>query len=73
VIGTTIVVAGGRSAGRAQNAVLRFAAKTGSVSVAGRLPVPASDMAAVVVDGVGYLIGGETSGPIASIVTISIP
>lgn len=73
VIGTTIVVAGGRSAGRAQNAVLRFAARTGSVSVVSRLPVPASDMAAVVVDGVGYLIGGETSGPIASIVTISIP
>jgi hypothetical protein len=25
---------------------------------------------AVVVDGVGYLIGGETSGPIATLITV---
>jgi hypothetical protein len=29
-------------------------------------------MAAVVVDGVGYLIGGETIGPIATVITVSV-
>lgn len=38
----------------------------------GQLPYAVSDMAAAVVGGIGYLIGGEGLGPVASIITVTV-
>ena len=67
-----MIVAGGRAGGVAQDAVWRIDLAHGSATAVGRLPYRVSDMASAVVDGVAYLIGGEGSGPIASIVTVTM-
>ena len=70
-IGGSIVGAGGRHAGRALDSVIAIDPTTYAVRLAGRLPRPASDAAGVVVGGVGYLLGGESTHPLATVVTIT--
>ena len=68
---SALVVAGGRAGGRAQDALWQLDVGSGTVTRVGRLPYAVSDMAAGVVDGTGYLIGGEGLGPVASIITLT--
>ena len=71
-VGGHVLIAGGRRAGLAQDALWSLDATSRIVRV-GRLPYPVSDAAAVVVDGVGYLIGGEgAAGPLASIISLAV-
>ena len=72
VVGDALLVAGGRSAGVAQDAVWRLDLARGTATEVGRLPYRVSDMASAVVDGIAYLIGGEQVGPIASIIAVTI-
>lgn len=72
VAGQALLIAGGRAAGRTQDGLWRFDLATATVTRIGRLPYPVSDMATAVVDGVGYLIGGEDRGPLASIITVGV-
>ena len=65
-----LLIAGGREAGRAQDAVWLFDAASGTVTRVGTLPYAVSDMASVVAGGTGYLIGGEAFGPLASIISV---
>lgn len=71
VIDGKLLVAGGRTGGVAQNAIWEIDPVTGTVTMAGRLPQPVSDAAPVVIGDVGYLIGGEGSRILASIISIS--
>ena len=72
VLAGRVLVAGGRSAGRAQDRIWEIDPTTGSVTLVGHLPVAISDFAAVVLDGVGYLLGGETDAFQASILVIRL-
>jgi Kelch motif len=72
VVGGVVLVAGGRTGGRAQDAVWQFRIASGTVTRVGRLPYAVSDEAAVVADGTGYLIGGERSVPVASIIELRV-
>jgi Kelch motif len=72
VIDGNLVIAGGRTGGLAQDGFWRFDPVSATVAPVGRLPYPVSDTAAVVVDGIGYLIGGEDHGPLASIITVQV-
>ncbi len=71
VIGGQVLIAGGRSRGIAQDAVWRLDPEHGVVARVGRLPYAVSDAAGAVVDDIGYLIGGEGTAPIASVITVS--
>jgi hypothetical protein len=71
VIGTSILVAGGRHAGRALATVLAIDPWTVDVSTVGHLPHALSDAAGAVVDGIGYLVGGESGRALSSIVIIA--
>lgn len=71
VIAGRILIAGGRSGGVAQDAIWEVDPVSGAVSLAGRLPQAVSDAAVVTVGDVGYLIGGERSAIVTSIVSIS--
>ena len=71
VVAGAILVAGGRSAGVAQAELWRLDPTTGGVSSVGRLPYAISDAAAVVAGGRGELIGGETSSPVATVITVT--
>jgi hypothetical protein len=78
VVGDQLLVAGGRRAGMAQTGVWRLdIGSDGRVTVVGvgHLPSPISDAAAVVVDGIGYLLGGEgrqVGLPVAGIVRVDV-
>ena len=61
-LGGRIYLAGGRSGGRATDAVWRFDPAGGRVNPVGRLPGPVSDAAAVVAGGSAWLLGGEGDG-----------
>jgi hypothetical protein len=65
-----IVVAGGRHDGRALDLIQSIDPTTFAVRAIGRLPHPMSDAAGVSLGGTGYLIGGEDSSPLRSIVAI---
>ena len=52
------------------DALWRFDPATARLTRIGRLPYAVSDAAVAVVDGVGYLIGGEDRRPLASIIVI---
>ncbi len=65
-LGGRIYLAGGRSGGRATDAVWRFDPAGGGVIPAGRLPGPVSDAAAVVVGGSAWLLGGEDGSQLAT-------
>jgi hypothetical protein len=71
VIDGKLLVAGGRTDGVAQDAIWEIDPVAGTVTMAGRLPHPVSDAASVVVGDVGYLIGGEGSNILASIISIA--
>jgi Kelch motif len=65
-LGGRIYLAGGRSGGRATDAVWRFDPAGGRVVPAGRLPGPVSDAAAVVAGGRAWLLGGEDGSQLAT-------
>ncbi|HTC86622.1 MAG TPA: kelch repeat-containing protein, partial [Candidatus Acidoferrum sp.] len=72
VVGGELLIAGGRTSGRAQSSVWRLDPVTGGITLAGHLPYAVSDMATAVVAGTGYLIGGEGSAFDSSIITVSV-
>ena len=65
-----IFVLGGRSASEPSAAIFRLDQANGAVVRAGRLPRAVSDAGSVVVDGVGYLVGGESDGPAEPLTTV---
>jgi hypothetical protein len=68
-----VLVAGGRTGDQPESVIWSFDPTTGQVLAVGHLPYAVSDAAGVVVDGIGYLIGGEgASGELASIVAITV-
>jgi hypothetical protein len=67
-----IYLAGGRSGGRATNAVWRFDPAGGRVTLAGRLPGPVSDAAAVVAGGSAWLLGGENGTQLATVTVLRL-
>jgi outer membrane protein assembly factor BamB len=73
-LGDRIYLAGGRTGQGEQRttAVLAFDPARRTVSSAGQLPQGVSDSGAAVVDGVGYLLGGETPTTLASVVTLRL-
>jgi hypothetical protein len=72
VLAGRLLVAGGRSAGVTQDTIWEVDPVSGRVTEAGRLPRAVSDAAVAVVGGVGYLIGGERSAIVTSIISITI-
>jgi hypothetical protein len=72
VVGGAFLIAGGRTAGRAQNEVWELDVAVEPVTRMGQLPYAVSDMAAAVVGGIGYPMGGEGVGPVASIITVRV-
>lgn len=73
-LGDRIYLAGGRTGQGEQRStdVLAFDPAHRTVTLAGRLPQGVSDSGAAVVDGVGYLLGGETPTTLASVVTLRL-
>jgi Kelch motif len=71
VIAGRILLAGGRFRGRAQDGLWRLDPAHGTVARIGRLPYAVSDAAGAVVGDAGYLIGGEGTAPLASVITVS--
>jgi N-acetylneuraminic acid mutarotase len=69
-LGGQLYVAGGRHGTVATARIWRLDLRTGRTTAAGRLPRAFSDAAAVVVGGSVWLVGGETSGPLAPLRTI---
>lgn len=63
VLGGQILVLGGRSGTVASAAIWHLDPASGALVLAGQLPGPVSDAGAVVVGHVGYLVGGEVTGP----------
>ncbi len=70
VIGRRLLVAGGRSGGVAQDAIWEIDPATGTATLAGRLPQPMADTAAVVAGGIGYLIGGDSTKLLATVIAV---
>jgi len=56
----------------AQDVIWEIDPNTGTATVAGQLPVGLSDASAVVVNGIGYLLGGETDTFEATITAITL-
>ncbi len=71
-LGGRIYLAGGRSGGRATDAVWRFDPAGGRVVLAGRLPGPVSDAAAVLAGGSAWLLGGEDGGQLATVTRLRL-
>lgn len=71
ILAGLILVAGGRHRGAALDSIVAIDPRTVHVSRVGTLPAPASDAAGVVADGVGYLIGGEATRPLRSVVELA--
>ncbi|MGH3743809.1 MAG: hypothetical protein ACRDTP_02995, partial [Mycobacteriales bacterium] len=76
VLGGSVFVCGGASSGSGSattyDDVLRWAPETDTFVVAGRLPYPVADAAAVTADGrTGYLIGGETPARVATTLVLT--
>jgi hypothetical protein len=71
VIGGAVLLAGGRSAGRAQDGLWQLDPSGRAFLRVGRLPDSVSDAAAVVLHGTGYLIGGEARAPLDTVITIA--
>jgi hypothetical protein len=70
VLDGQIFVLGGRS-GTAPSAVIwRLDPTSGVLAPAGQLPGPVSDAGSVTVGGVGYLVGGEVTGPAEPLNTV---
>ena len=73
LVGGGLVLAGGRDRGRVLDELWLIGSGGRSVSIAGHLPYAVADAAGATINSVGYLIGGETNMPIASILTITAP
>jgi hypothetical protein len=71
VLGDAVLLAGGRSGGQAQDGLWRLDEARRTFDRIGRLPMAVSDMASVTLDGTEYLIGGEGTGLLASVITIT--
>ena len=71
-VGGRLLVLGGRRAGVAQADIWAFDPGTGQFAVVGRLPYAVSDGAAVGGPDVGYLIGGESSIRLATVVSVTV-
>lgn len=72
----TVFVFGGASSGisateRVFSDVLRWVPSSESFVAAGSLPYPISDAAATQVDGVGYLVGGESPARVATTIIVT--
>jgi hypothetical protein len=65
-----IFVLGGRSGTVPSSTILRLDPASGAVVAAGRLPQAVSDAGSVVVGDVGYLVGGEITGPTEPLDTV---
>ncbi len=65
-LGGRIYLAGGRSGGRATDAIWRFDPASRKMIHAGRLPRPVSNAAAVVAGGSAWLLGGEDGSQLAT-------
>jgi hypothetical protein len=57
-------VMGGRSGTTPSAVIYRLDPASGTLEAAGQLPGPVSDAGSVVVGDVGYLVGGEVTGPV---------
>jgi Kelch motif len=69
-LGGRIYLAGGRSGGRATDAVWRFDPAAGRAVPAGRLPRPVSDAAVAVAGGAAWLLGGEDGDQLATVTVL---
>jgi YVTN family beta-propeller protein len=58
--GFVYVLGGGTNAGTQSERILRVPAAGGRATVVGRLPTPTSDLAAAVIHGTAYVVGGYT-------------
>jgi hypothetical protein len=65
-----IFVLGGRSGSVPSAAIWRLDPTSGVLAPAGQLPGPVSDAGSVTVGGVGYLVGGEVTGPAEPLDTV---
>jgi hypothetical protein len=73
VIDGRLLVVGGRRAGVAQTAIWEFDVAKAIVRRIGRLPYAVSDAASSVLDNVGYLLGGEGSIRLSTMIAVSFP
>jgi hypothetical protein len=71
-LGGRIYLAGGRSGGRATDAVWRFDPAGARMIPAGRLPRPVSDAAVVAEDGSAWLLGGEDGSRLATVTLLRL-
>jgi hypothetical protein len=65
-----IFVLGGRSGTVPSATIFRLDPASGALTLAGQLPRAVSDAGSVVVGGVGYLVGGEITGPAEPLDTV---
>jgi hypothetical protein len=63
-------VLGGRSGTTPSAVIYRLDPASGTLEAAGQLPGPVSDAGSVVVGDVGYLVGGEVTGPVNPLDTV---
>jgi hypothetical protein len=70
VLDGQIFVLGGRAGSGPSALIWRLDPASGVLSPAGHLPGPVSDAGSVAVGGVGYLVGGEVTGPAEPLNTV---
>jgi hypothetical protein len=70
-VGGRLLVAGGRRGSTASDAVLEIVPSPFAVRGVGTLPGPRADAAGAVVGDVAYLVGGEDTGPLDTIVELA--
>jgi hypothetical protein len=72
-VGHTLLVAGGKTrSGQTSSAVYAFNPATSKVTKVAHLPVPVADAGGVVVGGIGYLIGGESSTQLRTVQEVKV-
>jgi hypothetical protein len=70
VLDGQVFVLGGRVASGPSALIWRLDPATGALSPAGQLPGPVSDAGSVTVGNIGYLVGGEVTGPAEPLDTV---
>jgi hypothetical protein len=70
ILDDQIFVLGGRAATGPSATIWRLDPASGVLAPAGQLPEPVSDAGSVTVGGVGYLVGGEVTGPAEPLDTV---
>jgi len=73
-LGDSVYLLGGFVNNAISTQVLRVQLPTATVTPVGALPTPLSDAAAAVVNGVGYLVGGQgsTSAPVTTVLALTL-